>query len=236
MLFAQIILAHLIGDFVLQPRTWVAEKEERKVRSPKLYLHILVHFALLILLTSGRSFWLPALIISAAHLIIDLTKVYAQSPNSRRFWFFADQGLHFAVITAVLLWFEQPSVDGLRALGSVLFPIAAGVTFLTVPAAVAMQVILSKFSPEIGEENSLAKAGRYIGMLERVLILIFILIGQWEGVGFLLAAKSIFRFGDLKEARDRKLTEYIMIGTLLSFGIALLTGIFLNFLLAGAQI
>jgi hypothetical protein len=39
-----------------------------------------------------------------------------------------------------------------------------------------------------------------------------------------LAAKSIFRFGDLKESKDRKLTEYVLIGTLLSFGIAIAVG------------
>jgi hypothetical protein len=53
----------------------------------------------------------------------------------------------------------------------------------------------------------------------------FILIGHFEAIGFLLAAKSIFRFGDLKEAKDRKLTEYVLIGTLLSFGVALLIGL-----------
>jgi uncharacterized membrane protein (DUF373 family) len=37
-----------------------------------------------------------------------------------------------------------------------------------------------------------------------------------------LAAKSIFRFGDLKESKDVKLTEYILIGTLLSFGLGIL--------------
>jgi hypothetical protein len=51
-----------------------------------------------------------------------------------------------------------------------------------------------------------------------------VIIGKWEGIGFLLAAKSIFRFGDLKEAKDRKLTEYILIGTLLSFGVAIMVG------------
>ena len=40
----------------------------------------------------------------------------------------------------------------------------------------------------------------------------------------MLAAKSIFRFGDLKENKDIRLTEYILIGTLLSFGIGILTG------------
>jgi hypothetical protein len=44
-------------------------------------------------------------------------------------------------------------------------------------------------------------------------------------VGFLITAKSVFRFGNLKESKDRQLTEYILIGTLLSFGIAIITGI-----------
>jgi hypothetical protein len=50
-------------------------------------------------------------------------------------------------------------------------------------------------------------------------------LGRWEAIGFLIAAKSVFRFGDLKDSRNRKLTEYILIGTLLSFGIAIVTGI-----------
>ena len=43
-----------------------------------------------------------------------------------------------------------------------------------------------------------------------------------EGIGFLLAAKSIFRFGDLNKAREIKITEYVLLGTLASFTIALL--------------
>ena len=69
----------------------------------------------------------------------------------------------------------------------------------------------------------------YIGILERLFVFSFILTGHFEAIGFLLAAKSIFRFGDLKEAKDRKLTEYVLIGTLLSFGIALLTGFMVQF-------
>jgi hypothetical protein len=74
-------------------------------------------------------------------------------------------------------------------------------------------------------EESLSNAGKYIGMLERLLVFIFIVTGHWEGIGFLLAAKSVFRFGDLKKSKDRKLTEYILIGTLLSFSIALAVGL-----------
>ena len=51
------------------------------------------------------------------------------------------------------------------------------------------------------------------------------LVGVVEAVGFLLAAKSVFRFGDLKDDKDRMRTEYVLIGTLLSFGIAIGIGL-----------
>jgi hypothetical protein len=50
------------------------------------------------------------------------------------------------------------------------------------------------------------------------------LVGCMEGIGFLLAAKSIFRFGELTKPREVKITEYVMIGTLSSFTIAILLG------------
>lgn len=68
-------------------------------------------------------------------------------------------------------------------------------------------------------------AGMYIGIVERLLILIFILFAQWQAVGFLLTAKSVFRFKDIQDGKDRKITEYILPGTLVSYGIAILIGI-----------
>src|SRR5690606_2679655 len=49
------------------------------------------------------------------------------------------------------------------------------------------------------DREILYKAGRWIGIIERVLVLSFVFIQQFGAVGFLLAAKSVFRFGDLKE-------------------------------------
>jgi hypothetical protein len=52
-------------------------------------------------------------------------------------------------------------------------------------------------------------------------------------VGFLIAAKSILRFGEIKDIKQRLEAEYIIIGTFMSFGygllIAFLTKHFLNF-------
>src|SRR5690554_4823840 len=86
-------------------------------------------------------------------------------------------------------------------------------------------------TPNLSEEKSNAirfRAGKYIGVLERLFILGFVIGNFWEGIGFLLAAKSIFRFGDLNNAKERHLTEYVLIGTLLSFGAAILIGLLFN--------
>ena len=86
---------------------------------------------------------------------------------------------------------------------------------------------MSKWTPftNASDSDSLAEAGKYIGILERLFVFAFIISGRWEAIGFLVAAKSVFRFGDLRQSKDRKLTEYILIGTLLSFGISILCGL-----------
>jgi predicted membrane-bound spermidine synthase len=95
--------------------------------------------------------------------------------------------------------------------------------FLTSPSSTIIKTTISHWTPDTfyTVSSSLPDAGKFIGYLERVMVFTFILYGRWEAVGFLLAAKSVFRFGNLKESHDRKLTEYVLIGTLLSFGIAI---------------
>ena len=74
-------------------------------------------------------------------------------------------------------------------------------------------------------DGSLAQAGAWIGYCERVIALSFILMHNLQGIGFLLAAKSIFRFGNLKEGKETKMTEYVLLGSLLSMAIATIVGI-----------
>ena len=67
---------------------------------------------------------------------------------------------------------------------------------------------------KISEEKSLPNAGKLIGIVERFLALALILSGEYGAVGLIIAAKSILRFNDAQKA------EYVLVGTLLSFGIA----------------
>lgn len=55
--------------------------------------------------------------------------------------------------------------------------------------------------------------------------MMFILIDQPTSIGFLIAAKSILRFGEIKDTSQRKVAEYIIIGTFLSFGWAILVAV-----------
>jgi len=79
------------------------------------------------------------------------------------------------------------------------------------------------------EAGGFKGAGRAIGYLERLLTLTFVLLGEYEALALVLAAKSIARFQELKE---RKFAEYYLIGTLSSILFAMLVGIFASWLLS----
>ena len=229
MIFIPLILAHLLGDFLLQPNSWVADKEQKKGKSKFLYFHVLIHIALVFIFLWNIQLWWIALIIGITHFLIDWAKLQFQTPKAKRTWFFVDQLLHIVVIVLLsvfyypyLKWEDLFNHDNLK--------IITAVVFLTVPSSIIIKTLISIWTPVTVEHSklqteSLTNAGKYIGILERLLVFTFIVVNHWEGVGFLIAAKSVFRFSDLAEAKQRKLTEYIMIGTLLSFGTAVFMGI-----------
>ncbi len=225
-LLIQFILAHLIGDFLLQFDPWIQSKEKRKIKSPFLYFHIIIHFLLILLITGGFEWWIPALIISIIHGVIDTAKIYFQTPTSQRYWFFVDQALHLITIFTVWYFVILPEI-ALPIPGMAFWIIITVIVFLTTPASFGIAAIMAPWTQQLAIENegALPKAGKYIGILERLLTFAFIAIGQWSAIGFLLAAKSIFRFGDISRSRDRRMTEYILVGTLTSFGTAIVVGI-----------
>ena len=236
-LLIKLLLAHLLGDFLLQPSRWVEEKERKKYKSPKLYLHVLIHFVLTLLITMDLQYLPLALLIAGSHLLIDLAKLQFQTPKTRKIFFVLDQALHLAVIAGAAWWMEPFAVHLAPTQVNILLIITTGLVLLTTPVSVIIKLILSKWAPateiktDIIETRSLQHAGMMIGYIERILVLIFILNQQWVAIGFLVTAKSVFRFSDLKVGQDRKLTEYILIGTLLSFGIAIVAGVIINKLL-----
>ena len=67
-----------------------------------------------------------------------------------------------------------------------------------------------------------ARVGATIGVLERLLIVTFILVGAESAIGLVVAAKTIARFRQLD---DRDFAEYYLLGTLASVSVAIVTGL-----------
>ena len=72
------------------------------------------------------------------------------------------------------------------------------------------------------DDHGTFHSGALIGCVERALMLVFVIISQYEALGFLVAAKSILRFSQVTEGEK---SEYVLAGTLLSLAIALSLGI-----------
>lgn len=213
------ILAHLIGDFLLQPDSWIKHKKEKKHQSKYLYWHMAIHTVLLIvLLQFNMRYWLGILLIIVSHYIIDVVKLHLEKKSNARLLFFLDQLLHVAVIFGVIQIYSPFNITVSYIYHPQSLLVITAIVTLTYVSSVVIKTLMSKWKLKDSSKN---QAGKYIGMLERLFIFYFIVINYWAGIGFLLAAKSIFRFGDLTKTEDRNLTEYILIGTLLSFGIAI---------------
>ncbi|WP_395375036.1 DUF3307 domain-containing protein [Marinicella sp. W31] len=227
-LLLSLLLAHILADFVLQPAAWVADKDARSWQSPKLYLHALTHGVISwAFLAFSGGYWLGILLIVISHFMIDLIKSKLQTNNNKFQLLLIDQSLHILIIVLISLMYEPQLKDLWSYNHAQLILVLICLFVLTRVSSIVVKTIISGWHvmPQGNGNDSLVNAGEFIGVLERLFIFTLVITNHIQAIGFLLAAKSIFRFGDLKEARDRKLTEYMLIGTLSSFGLATLTGI-----------
>lgn len=230
-----LILAHVLGDFYFQKDTWVACRKHNGVKSPALYKHLSVHLLLtsLALLLSPLAFsWqLPVAValVVISHFIIDLIKSHLRSSL---FSLVLDQLAHVLIILGIWAWLNNHGWELVYDLADVMqspntLLLMAIYLVAATPTSILISTALKSYTRQLEnaeDPKGLEKAGRLIGYTERWLIISFVLTGQYTGIGFLLAAKSIFRFGDLTSNHERRLTEYMLLGTLFSFAIALALG------------
>ncbi len=236
----KILLAHLLSDFLLQPNKWVESRSAKHYKSKSLYLHALVHFAVLslVLLPDFCTYFWGIIAITVSHFIVDLTKNYAEKhiKNHKAILFLSDQVLHLLVLALVVLAYFPCAIHFGFLSSPKLLAVLIAVLLATSVSMIIIKLFFAKWKlsdlkDESNEPETLANAGKTIGIIERLLIIILIVADMPEGIGFLLAAKSVFRFGDLTNAKDKKLTEYILLGTLMSFTSAIIIGLGLKYIL-----
>ena len=234
--FLSLLLAHIIADFYWQPTAWVNDKRRKSFRSRYLYVHVGMVMILSYVFLANWSNPFPALLIGIAHGLIDISKLHFDKKGTAA-WFAADQALHLLSIalTAVILtshlnveienlklWLQTPRT---LALASGVLLCLSPVSFLVGILTRPWREELEKLAPNA--DDNLANAGRWIGMAERILIFVFVMMAQFSAIGFLIAAKSLLRYNDkgvgteIPAAYISKKSEYILVGTLLSYTFAI---------------
>lgn len=213
-LMAIVVCAQLLADFLLQPDRMAIGKRNLGV----LALHAAIHAAALYLLVQYWTGWqLPAFIF-LSHALIDSFKARARDTA----WVFViDQAGHLtlALLFVAIMARNTGGMHGWAGCGYAPIVVISG--FVTATRGAGF--LIGKLVGQLVEDNTLQldglkNGGRLIGQLERALIFVFVFTGNPAGIGFLVAAKSILRF---EEARKQKLAEYVLIGTLLSFTMAI---------------
>lgn len=249
---AALLAAHLIGDFVLQTTAMVERKRQRHIGAHLLHalLHAALAY---ILAGYWKLWVLPAVAFGAHLLIDFAKELVAnrdgtqpaagESPRRHIAIFAVDQLLHAATILAIALLVLPQTAGGYwqTTCGDawpVVLVVVCGATLCINTGGFVIGILIQPFlsalenhareaarhdEDGIRPHRGFPSGGRVIGQLERLLIFVLILNAQYTAVGFLVAAKSIFRFGELNDPTARMESEYIIIGTMMSFAWAILT-------------
>jgi hypothetical protein len=93
-----------------------------------------------------------------------------------------------------------------------------------------LQKVMSN-EASITDDGGKIEVGGFIGQFERVIIFTLVLLGQYAAIGFLITGKSIVRIAS-DDKHQRISSEYILVGTMLSYAIAILTGVFVHEILS----
>jgi hypothetical protein len=233
LIFLQLYAAHLIADFVLQPKWIVLNK-----RKPgPLLAHAGIHIACGVALVNigiDRNVLLAILGLALAHILIDCIKGLLTKDGWVVFVF--DQVLHMGTVAAAALWLNSASwllvqVMVVTALTSapVYLLLSAYVGVIFGGSFIVQKITLPFLSRIEGDllalKPGLPRVGRYIGCIERFLVLTFVITGFNEAIGFLLAVKALARFPEIKEDARGTFAEYFLVGTMISVGLALVGGL-----------
>jgi hypothetical protein len=172
----------------------------------------------------GLEYWLVVLVITITHVIIDGWKSYQREEVK---YFLIDQLLHLMVILFcwyILFLYPDDIVyawENINRRNTIV--LVTGYVFVMQPTAIMISQLTRKWRDKIRDGNTLGNAGKWIGIIERIIILTLVIQNQYEAIGLLIAAKSLLRFSEANRPEEK--TEYLLIGTLISISTAILTGL-----------
>lgn len=224
----RLLLAHLLSDFLFQTKKMV---ENKKWFSKEMFSHILIVFIITFIFSQNLYI---SLVISILHYFIDGLKIeFNKKKISKTLVFTIDQVLH--IVAILFCWSSYFGISKM-VFKTLLLPInnynisliCLSYFLVTTPFGYFIGLITKRFQKNENNKPKPDKNGFLIGIFERLIILTFILLGEYSAIGFLITGKSIIRFSAKNE--DIK-SEYVLLGTMISYGITIITGIIIKQLL-----
>lgn len=221
----RLLIIHSAVSLIFGFTSLMSQVKKKKIRSKWLYISSGVYSLSLYLISSSWADLWILLLGFTSHVLAYLIMI----PKRRNLInFFAGQIL--LIFSLILIWLLLTGNDlslivcFIKILWSSknVLLIILGFIALIWPSGYIIGVATEPLRKQIKEAKGLEKAGLWIGILERTLIYIFVLSNNVMAIAFLITAKTIFRFGEIKDHSRRKEAEYILIGTLFSFSLALL--------------
>lgn len=224
-------IGHLLGDFYFQNEKTAKYKDEKY---KGVLLHSLEYYIaalLTILPIFSLDMVLAATYAALAHFTIDTVKyiflIKKKLKKNGRI-FVVDQCAHIIsiFILAYIMNDWNFSIGHIKIINNILNAYGydaeilarwvLAILFLHIPANIFIQNFLEDYKLKGDKEIIKAdnKAGRRIGTIERLIMLVFLSMDQYTAMGFILTAKSIARYD--KITKDEKFAEYYLLGTLVS--------------------
>ena len=232
-----LLAGHVLGDFYFQSNK-MAQRKKRNIKW--VMLHCLCYLAVMIFVCIPVFSWhilIGAVCAGGFHFLIDFVKfIYVSikykkseiTAAAERNIYFADQLIHGIGLLGVAYWLSASNIlinewglfknlfDVMGIPETVLLSWIAALLLIHKPSNITIQKLLMIYKPDNKEPNKKndKNAGRFIGTVERIIMLIFLSIGQYSAIGLVLTAKSIARFDRISKEED--FAEYYLLGTLIS--------------------
>jgi hypothetical protein len=240
----RLIIAYLITEYFINPEYWI--KNEKK-KSVALIIHSVLSGFIPFIALWNINYWYIIVIFSVSHFLIYRKKRNGDGLGEHIVY----QSLHIAIV--LLVWLTIVGSDYYTVYSDFIMAlsdyrlnlIVIGLLFLTIPTSILIErkmkrwkiSTVSTISAENAEEvydvnyscvdeSGLTDAGKFIGYTERIIIFLLILANQFTALGLVITTKSIFRLktGSIK-------AEYVLVGSMLSFSIAIIVGLFFSYLI-----
>ncbi len=225
--YVLLIIMHLIGDFYLQSDKVARCKNARisdkcnsctkckkgsRLNFGYVVLHSLIYvipFLLLFFITQIKTLAIVIAALIASHILVDSIACWASKKAKATVIFLIDQAIHFGTLYLI---YRFADFDAIPSEYATPIKVAFVVLLLVAPCSILINKLMEDIFPG-SVSIGLFDVGSIIGILERLLVVIFAYLGDLAAIAIIITVKTWARTSDLKKKGFRN--RYLL-GTLAS--------------------